>query len=101
MRSRGSSRSRVSAAWCCSALPFAIDGVVGVTWIDASTAAVTADTPFSLTAMHTELRAKGCGSFLIDLRQAPRESWNDIIGAFKTGRAIAGTTEFNYATGLV
>ena len=39
--------------------------------------------------------------FLIDLRQAPRESWNDIIGAFKTGRAIPGTTGFNYATELV
>ena len=47
---------------------------------------ITAATPFSLTARHNELRSKGCGSFLIDLRQAPRESWNDIIGAFKTGR---------------
>jgi putative protease len=62
---------------------------------------VTASTPFSLTARHNELRGKGCGSFLIDLRQAPRESWHDIIGAFKTGREIPGTTEFNYATGLV
>ncbi len=62
---------------------------------------ITAATPFSLTARHTELRSRGCGSFLIDLRQAPRESWNDIIGAFKTGRAIAGTTEFNYAAELV
>jgi len=62
---------------------------------------ITAATPFSLTARHTELRGKGCGSFLIDLRQAPRESWNDIIGAFKTGRAVAGTTEFNYAAELI
>jgi U32 family peptidase len=62
---------------------------------------ITAATPFSLTARHNELRGKGCGSFLIDLRQAPRESWNDIIGAFKTGREIPGTTEFNYATELV
>jgi len=62
---------------------------------------ITAATPFSLTARHTELRGRGCGSFLIDLRQAPRESWNDIIGAFKTGRAIAGTTEFNYAAELI
>jgi U32 family peptidase len=62
---------------------------------------VTAATPFSLTARHNELRNKGCGSFLIDLRQAPRESWNDIIGAFKSGREIPGTTEFNYAAELI
>jgi putative protease len=62
---------------------------------------ITAATPFSLAARRSELRGKGCGSFLIDLRQAPRESWSDIIGAFKTGREIPGTTEFNYATELV
>jgi putative protease len=62
---------------------------------------ITAAAPFSLTARHNELRGKGCGSFLIDLRQAPRDSWNDIIGAFKTGRTIPGTTEFNYPTELV
>jgi putative protease len=62
---------------------------------------VTAATPFSLTARHNELRSRSCGSFLIDLRQAPRESWTDIIAAFKTGREIAGTTEFNYAAELV
>lgn len=62
---------------------------------------ITAATPFSLTARHNELRGKGCGSFLIDLRQAPRETWSEIIGAFKTGRAIPGTTEFNYTTELV
>jgi putative protease len=62
---------------------------------------ITAATPFSLTARHNELRSRGCGSFLIDLRQAPRETWNDIIGAFKSGRAIPGTTEFNYAADLI
>jgi len=62
---------------------------------------ITAATPFCLTARHNELRSKGCGSFLIDLRQAPRESWGEIIGAFKTGRAIPGTTEFNYGAELV
>jgi putative protease len=62
---------------------------------------ITAATPFSLTARHNELRNRGCGSFLIDLRQAPRETWNDIIGAFKSGRAIPGTTEFNYAADLI
>jgi putative protease len=62
---------------------------------------ISAAIPFSLTARHNELRSKGCGSFLIDLRQAPRESWGDIIAAFKAGRGIPGTTEFNYATELI
>jgi putative protease len=62
---------------------------------------VSAITPFSLTARHNELRLMGCGSFLIDLRQAPRENWSEILMAFKAGREIAGTTEFNYATGMV
>ena len=62
---------------------------------------ISAAQPFSLTARHSELRHKGCGSFLIDLRQTPRESWNSVIGAFKTGREIPGTTEFNYAMELI
>jgi U32 family peptidase len=62
---------------------------------------ITAAKPFSLTARHAELRSKGCGSYLIDLRQAPRESWSAIIGAFKSGREIPGTTEFNYAAELI
>jgi putative protease len=47
------------------------------------------------------MRIMGCRSFLIDLRQAPRENWSEILAAFRVGREIAGTTEFNYATGLV
>ena len=62
---------------------------------------INAETPFSLTARHNELRRMGCNSFLIDLRQAPRENWSEIVAAFKAGREIAGTTEFNYLTGLV
>jgi putative protease len=62
---------------------------------------ITAATPFSLTTRHNELRGKGCGSYLIDLRQAPREAWNNIIGAFRGGREIAGTTEFNYPAELI
>ena len=62
---------------------------------------ISAATPFSLTARHGELRRAGCGSYLIDLRQAPRESWNEILAAFKGGREIPGTTEFNYAAELV
>ncbi|MDR3580578.1 MAG: U32 family peptidase [Oryzomonas sp.] len=62
---------------------------------------ISAATPFSLTARHGELRRAGCGSYLIDLRHAPRESWNEILAAFKAGREIPGTTEFNYAAELV
>jgi U32 family peptidase len=62
---------------------------------------ITAAIPFSLTARHHELRHNGCRAFLIDLRQADRESWGNIIGAFKASRELPGTTEFNYAQGLV
>jgi putative protease len=62
---------------------------------------ITAATPFSLTARHAELRRTGCGSFLIDLTEAPRERWGDIMAAFKTGRDVAGTTEFNYPKELI
>ncbi len=62
---------------------------------------ISATTPFSLTGRHSELLRMGGCSFLIDLRQAPREKWNEIMTAFRSGRDIAGTTEFNYATGLV
>lgn len=62
---------------------------------------ITASQPFSLTGRHGELRQKGCGSFVIDLRQAPRESWIATLGAFKAGRTIPDTTEFNYGAELV
>ncbi|MDD2273619.1 MAG: DUF3656 domain-containing protein [Desulfuromonadaceae bacterium] len=57
--------------------------------------------PFSLTARHSELRQKGCNSFVIDLGDEPRERWNEIMAAFKSGRDLSGTTEFNYAAELV
>jgi len=57
--------------------------------------------PFSLTQRHAELRQKGCGMFLLDLTQTPREGWMDVIAAFKSGRSIEGTTEFNYPMELV
>jgi putative protease len=62
---------------------------------------ISAAAPFCLTARHNELKQHGCCEFLIDLRQSPRESWNEIISAFKTGREISGTTEFNYGAELV
>jgi putative protease len=62
---------------------------------------VCADTPFSLTARHSELRRNRCSSYLIDLRQTPRETWNDILASFRGGREIPDTTEFNYVQGLI
>jgi putative protease len=57
--------------------------------------------PFSLTARHGELKQKGCNSFVIDLSEEPRERWGEIMAAFKSGRELSGTTEFNYAAELV
>jgi len=62
---------------------------------------ISAALPFSLTARHNELRQRGCASFLIDLRQSRREAWAEVIAAFRTGRQIAGTTEFNYPAELI
>jgi putative protease len=56
---------------------------------------------FSLTVRHGELRQKGCSSFVIDLSEEPRERWGEIMAAFKSGRELPGTTEFNYAAELV
>ncbi|MFZ4855936.1 MAG: peptidase U32 family protein [Desulfuromonadaceae bacterium] len=62
---------------------------------------ISSSLPFSLTARHCELRQKGCSSFVIDLSEEPRERWGGIIAAFKSGRELAGTTEFNYAAELI
>jgi len=56
---------------------------------------------FSLTARHSELRQNGCNSFVIDLSEEPRERWGEIMAAFKSGRELPGTTEFNYAAELI
>lgn len=56
---------------------------------------------FSLTARHGELVKKGCSSFVIDLSEEPRERWGEVIAAFKSGRELSGTTEFNYAAELI
>lgn len=56
---------------------------------------------FSLTARHGELVKKGCSSFVIDLSEEPRERWGEIIAAFKSGRELSGTTEFNYPSELI
>jgi putative protease len=56
---------------------------------------------FSLTSRHGELRQRGCSSFVIDLSEEPRERWSEIMAAFKSGRELPGTTEFNYAAELI
>ncbi|HIJ82341.1 MAG TPA: U32 family peptidase [Desulfuromonadales bacterium] len=62
---------------------------------------ISAATPLSLTARHAELRRMGCSSFVTDLTEAPREQWGDILSAFKTGKGLSGTTEFNYPGELI
>ena len=62
---------------------------------------ITSTQPFSLTARRGELTQKGCHSFLLDLSEEPRERWSEIVAAFRSGREITGTTEFNYGTELI
>jgi putative protease len=62
---------------------------------------ISSSLPFSLTGRHSELRQKGCRSFVIDLTEEPRERWGEIIAAFKSGRDLPGTTEFNYSAELI
>jgi putative protease len=56
---------------------------------------------FSLTSRHDELVRSGCRSFVIDLSDEPRETWGTILAAFKAGRDLPATTEFNYVAELV
>lgn len=62
---------------------------------------ITSSLPLSLTARHSELRQKGCSSFLLDLSDEPRQKWGEIISAFKTNRTLPETTEFNYPGELI
>ncbi|RNC68169.1 MAG: U32 family peptidase [Desulfuromonadales bacterium] len=62
---------------------------------------ITPTTRFSLTHFRSRLLEMGCGSFVIDLSQAPREQWRPILDAFARGDRIPGTSEFNFTTGLV
>ncbi len=63
--------------------------------------AVTPTTPFSLTGFRDRLEAIGCSSFVIDLSQALPSDRQRILDAWASGRAIPGTSPFNFATGLV
>ncbi|HEX9022303.1 MAG TPA: U32 family peptidase [Geobacteraceae bacterium] len=62
---------------------------------------VTPERRFSLTAHRIRLQEMGCGSFVIDLTTSPREEWPRILDAFARGRELPGTSEFNFAMGLV
>ena len=56
---------------------------------------------FSVTHFRTRLQEAGCGSFVVDLSQAPREHWRPILDALARGEGIPGTSEFNFTMGLV
>ncbi|SNB47699.1 U32 family peptidase [Geobacter sp. DSM 9736] len=56
---------------------------------------------FSLTHLRSRLQSMGCGSFVIDLTQEPKEEWQRILEAFHRGSPLPGTTEFNFTMGLV
>jgi putative protease len=62
---------------------------------------ISSELSFSLTGRHDELRQKGCSSYVIDLSEEPRERWGEILAAFKSGRVLPGTTEFNYGAELL
>ncbi|CAG0966952.1 putative protease [Burkholderiales bacterium] len=56
---------------------------------------------FSVTHFRARLQEAGCGSFVVDLSQAPRERWRPILDAFARGEGMPGTSEFNFVMGLV
>ncbi|QSV46827.1 DUF3656 domain-containing U32 family peptidase [Geobacter benzoatilyticus] len=56
---------------------------------------------FSITHFRSRLQEAGCGSFVVDLSQAPRERWRPILDAFARGEGIPETSEFNFVMGLV
>ena len=62
---------------------------------------VTAAKPFGLTNFRKKLQEMGCGSFLIDLSQLPREEWPRVLDAFARSTALPETSEFNFTMGLV
>lgn len=62
---------------------------------------VTPERRFSLTAFTGRLQDMGCTSFIVDLASAPREEWPNVLDAFRRGREIPGTSDFNFTMGLV
>ena len=61
---------------------------------------ISATTPFSLLGRLAELRRMGCRSFMLDLSEPPAERRGEVLEAFRSDRAVAGTTIFNYERGL-
>lgn len=61
---------------------------------------ISATTPFSLLGRLAELRRMGCRSFMLDLSETPAERRGEVLEAFRSDRAVAGTTIFNYERGL-
>lgn len=57
--------------------------------------------PFSLTEHHNRLKELGCASFILDLSALQPEGRKVVLDAFRNGRKIEGSTEFNFTMGLV
>jgi putative protease len=62
---------------------------------------VTPTRKFSLTAHRDRLLAMGCSSFVVDLAGTTKEQWPRVLEAFRHGRELNGTSEFNFVMGLV
>lgn len=62
---------------------------------------ITPATRFSITHFRGQLQEAGCGTFIVDLSQAPRERWRPILDTFARGGELPGTSPFNFVMGLV
>jgi putative protease len=74
---------------------YRVDGRTGLT-------VLTAEVDFSLLGHLRELEGMGCGAFTVDLSHlgpfTPRGK--QVLEALKLGREVAGTSKFNYETGM-
>ena len=61
---------------------------------------ISAATPFSLLGNLAELRRMGCRSFQLDLSETEPGGRDAVLTAFRSDRALSGTTSFNYERGL-
>ena len=62
---------------------------------------VCAQTPLALTQYRNDLRALGCGSYLLDLSQLPPDARDRALEAYRKALGVQGASEFNYNAGLV
>jgi putative protease len=62
---------------------------------------VTAERRFAISQYRQELREAGCSSFMADLSADSQREWGRILEACRRGIPLPGTSEFNFAAGLV